>query len=223
MTAASHSTSPTELKQRLEAEAAGWPFLVYRDATSQHILTLDAAAQRATVGRGDEVDIALDFDRNVSRLHAEFERIGGQWTVVDDGLSRNGSFVNDERVNGRRRLCDGDVLRFGSTIIEFQAPVGGGDSETADAPDIPAPKLTETQRKILIALCRPYRDGSSYATPATNQEIAASVFLSLDAVKGHMRTLFVKFEIGALPQNQKRARLVELTLRSGLISPRDLA
>ena len=221
MTAA-HSTSPIELKQRLEAEAAGWPFLVYRDTTSQQILTLTAEAERATVGRGDDVDVALDFDENVSRLHAELERIGGQWTVSDDGLSRNGSFVNDERVSGRRRLRDGDVIRFGSTLVEFCAPIGSGGSETAAAPDAPAPTLSETQRKILIALCRPYRDGSAYATPATNQEIAAEVFLSLDAVKGHMRALFAKFEIGDLPQNQKRARLVELTLQGGLISARDL-
>lgn len=219
---AAHSTSPAELKQRLEAEAAGWPFLIYRDATSQQILTLAEGTQRATVGRGGDVDIGLDFDENVSRLHAELERIGGQWTVSDDGLSRNGSFVNDHRVSGRRRLRDGDVMRFGSTLVEFKAPIGSAGSETAIAPDTLAPALSETQRKILIALCRPYREGSSFATPATNQEIGAEVFLSLDAVKGHLRALFAKFGIGDLPQNQKRARLVELTMQSGLISPRDL-
>lgn len=218
-----HSASPAELKLRLEAEAAGWPFLVYRDGAEQRIVTLGESVERATVGRGDDVDVRLDCDDNVSRLHAELERIGGQWTISDDGLSRNGSFVNDERVSGRRRLRDGDLLRFGSTAVLFRAPIAAGGSETAVAPDPPAPSVTETQRKLLIALCRPYRDGSSYATPATNQEIADEVFLSLDAVKGHMRALFAKFEIGDLPQNQKRARLVELTLQSGLISPRDLA
>ena len=37
-----------------------------------------------------------------------------------------------------------------------------------------------------------------------------------------MRTLFEKFGVGDLPQNQKRVRLVELALRSGAISLRDL-
>ena len=34
---------------------------------------------------------------------------------MDDGLSRNGTFVNGERLSGRRRLTDGDTLRFGGT------------------------------------------------------------------------------------------------------------
>ena len=48
------------------------------------------------------------------------------------------------------------------------------------------------------------------------------MFLSVDSVKGHLRALFEKFGIGDLPQNQKRVRLVELALRQGVISVRDL-
>ncbi len=219
-----HSSSPAELKQRLEAEAEGWPFLIYRESGEQLIVSLSEGVQRITVGRGEEVEVRFDSDEEVSRLHAELERIGGQWTLSDDGLSRNGSFVNGERISGRQRLRDGDELRFGSSTVAFVAPIGSQGSETAAAPDRPGPeKLTDTQRRILIALCRPFRDGSQYATPATNQQVADEVFLSVDAVKGHLRTLFEKFEVGDLPQNQKRVRLVELTLRSGLISLRDLS
>jgi hypothetical protein len=39
----------------------------------------------------------------------------------------------------------------------------------------------------------------------------------------HLRTLFRKFELGELPQNQKRAKLAECVLQYGLISERDLA
>ena len=73
-----------------------------------------------------------------------------------------------------------------------------------------------------MALCRPYREGSAYATPATNQQVADEVFLSVDAVKTHLRTLFSKFGVEDLPQNQKRVKLVELALQSGAITPRDL-
>ena len=59
----------------------------------------------------------------VSRVHATLERAGPAWTVVDDGLSANGSFCNGERVQGRRRLADGDELRFGRTAIVFREPV----------------------------------------------------------------------------------------------------
>ena len=48
------------------------------------------------------------------------------------------------------------------------------------------------------------------------------MFLSVDAVKTHLRTLFQRFEIGDLPQNQKRARLVECAFQWGLVSERDL-
>jgi hypothetical protein len=78
-------------------------------------------------------------------------------------------------------------------------------------------RLTDTQLGILAALCRPIAAGNSYATPATNQEIAAEVFLSVDAVKGHLRTLYRKFGIEDLPHNQKRARLVELAIEGGYV------
>ena len=221
--AAAHSATPAELAERLEAERRGLPFLLWRDGGAQRILALAQGIDRVTVGRGPEVDVALDADEQVSRLHAEIERIGGEWTVADDGLSRNGSFLNGDRVGGRRRLAVGDELRFGATIVVFRAPEPSASSATIAAPEeSELPTLSETQRKILIALCRPFRDGSQYATPATNQQVADEVYLSLDAVKGHLRVLFDKFGIGDLPQNQKRVRLVELALRNGVISMREL-
>ena len=221
--AAAHTATPAELAQRLEAERAGLPFLLWREPTGQRILSLEPARERVSVGRGPEVDVALELDERVSRLHAEIERIGGEWTVADDGLSRNGSFLNGDRVGGRRRLTDGDELRFGSTIVVFRAPAPSGGSATVAAPEqAERPQLSDTQRRIVIALCRPFRTGSQYATPATNQQVADEVFLSVDAVKGHLRALFEKFGIGDLPQNQKRVRLVELALRNGVISMREL-
>ena len=83
-------------------------------------------------------------------------------------------------------------------------------------------QLTDTQHRILVALCRPARGGSGFAPPATNQEIADEVFLSVDAVKMHLRRLFASFELTDMPQNEKRARLAECVLHYGLISEHDL-
>jgi DNA-binding CsgD family transcriptional regulator len=80
--------------------------------------------------------------------------------------------------------------------------------------------LTEMQRKLLIALCRPIVESSS-ATPATNPQIAAEVHLSVDAVKAHMRHLFDRFGLGDLPQNEKRHQLVAIVLGSGLLARHD--
>src|SRR5437588_13096318 len=94
--------SASELKAQIEAERAGLPFLVYRDGSGeQQILMLADDRERVTVGRGDNNDIWLEWDTEVSRLHAELERIGSDWTVADDGLSRNGTHINGERVVGR--------------------------------------------------------------------------------------------------------------------------
>src|SRR6478735_3952 len=103
-------STPAEVKARLDAERAGTPFLTYRDeAGAQRIVALTAVV---TVGRRPERDVALTWDSEVSRLHAQLEPVGPDWIVVDDGLSRNGTYVNGERVNGRKRLKDGDRLVF---------------------------------------------------------------------------------------------------------------
>jgi hypothetical protein len=83
-------------------------------------------------------------------------------------------------------------------------------------------KLTDTQRSILVALARPYGGGSPYATPAPNRQIADEVHLGVDAVKRHLRILSERFGLGDLPQNEKRAKLVEAVLESGLITLREL-
>jgi pSer/pThr/pTyr-binding forkhead associated (FHA) protein len=108
--------SVSELKARIEAERSGQPFLLYRDGSNQQrLFALEPGCAQASVGRRDASDLVLDWDDQVSRLHAVFERVEQDWTVVDDGLSRNGTFVNGERLTGRRRLSDGDTVRFGGT------------------------------------------------------------------------------------------------------------
>jgi pSer/pThr/pTyr-binding forkhead associated (FHA) protein len=176
------------------------------------------------VGRRAEIDLAVPWDAEVSSLHAELQCPGGEWTIVDDGLSTNGTYVDGQRISGRHRLRDGARVRVGRTILAYTAPRASSGGETVTAGEsLALPVPTDTQRRVLIALCRPYRDGGSYAAPASNQQIAREVFLSVDAVKTHLRTLFNRFELTDLPQNQKRARLAEVALQFGVISGRDLA
>jgi pSer/pThr/pTyr-binding forkhead associated (FHA) protein len=216
--------SPVELQAQIEAERVGVPFLVYRDGgAEQRIFVLSDELERVTVGRGASSDIWLDWDTEVSRLHAELGRIGGDWTVSDDGLSRNGTHVNGERLVGKRRLRDHDTVRFGRTVVTFRQPLRAEASETKVASSVfDRASLSDAQHRVLVALCRPFKDKAGYVTPATNQKIAAELFLSVDAVKTHLRALFAKFGIEELPQNQKRVRLVEVAFKSGIVSARDL-
>jgi hypothetical protein len=218
-----HPVATAEVVAVLAARRHGIPFLAYRlDTGALVTVALDGSVSPVTIGRLPGNDVVLGWDEEVSRLHAELEPAGRDWVLVDDGLSRNGTWINGERVAGRRRLVDGDRLCFGETPMVFEAPQQGAALPTTGVATGPADVvLSETQRKVLVALCRPF-GASPYATPATNREIAAQVHLSVDAVKAHLRVLFERFGLDALPQNQKRARLAALALLSGVVRQHEL-
>jgi hypothetical protein len=92
----------------------------------------------------------------------------------------------------------------GQTSIAYRRP----EAEDSMPTQIAGQRLTlgdlpPTQRQVLVALARPYKH-DEFAVPATNQDIADELHLSVDAVKSHLRTLFQRFGIEHLPQNQKR-------------------
>jgi DNA-binding CsgD family transcriptional regulator len=216
-----HASTPSELEERMGADRLGMPYLLYRDGSGrQVIVVLEDRGGRLTVGRDPASDIALSWDAEVSRAHAQLERAGAEWTMIDDGLSRNGTFVNGERLHGRRRLAHGDVIRCGDSLLAFRAPQAASDVTVA-AGTAPPPPISAAQRRVLVALCRPFRDGGAFATPASNQQIAAELFLSTDAVKTHVRALFQRLGVEDLPQHHKRVRLAELAFQHGLVTPRD--
>src|SRR5919199_1661902 len=116
---------PSEKSARRAAEQRGAPFLVYRDAQGeQRVVPLEVRSGAVTVGRRLEADISLPWDPEVSRLHAELALRAGEWTICDDGWSQNGTWVNELRLTGRRRLTDDDTIRVGRTEITFRRPVG---------------------------------------------------------------------------------------------------
>lgn len=217
--------SASDLEARTEAERAGRPYLAYRDGDGrERVFSLDPAAGHVTVGRRRSSDLALDWDGHVSRLHARFERDGDGWAIEDPGLSTNGTWVNSERVGERRRLSDGDTIRIGDTTMTFHAPSGERRAAAPPAPaagTAPAVDLSTTQLRVLVALCRPYKDGTRFAQPATSQEIAEELFLSVKAVNTHLGILFAKFGIDELPPDQRRVRLAERAFSAGLIPERD--
>jgi pSer/pThr/pTyr-binding forkhead associated (FHA) protein len=95
-------------------------------------------------------------DGQVSGLHAELLCLGGEWTIADDGLSTNGTYVDGKRISGRQRLRDGDRIRVGGTILAYNAARPSPAGTTVTAGELAAlPRLTDTQRGVLIALCRP--------------------------------------------------------------------
>jgi len=199
------------------------PYLSHWDDTgAQQCWVLPTDGRVMTIGRSAATDVCIGWDTKASRVHATMQRIAGEWTVEDDGLSRNGTFVNGVRLTRRVRLRDRDRIMVGGTVLTYCCPAQATGQQTVvgDAGPVAA-RLTGPQRSVLLALCRPYSRGGPYATPATNQQIADELSLSLDAVKTHLRTLFHKFGIDGLPQNTKRARLVEIAMEYGIIAEKE--
>ena len=99
---------------------------------------------RVIVGRGDtvnnrfpDVDLEpLDDQHVVSRQHAEIEH-QADITILRDLGSRNGTFVNDERLDASaaRQLKQGDSVRFGHIAFRF--------AESAQWPDHVKPSVSE--------------------------------------------------------------------------------
>src|SRR5580704_14335438 len=170
---ARHSLSPRELKQLLAVQHEQLPFLALREPDGRlRLVTLDSRRPSLTVGRRAEADVPIAWDGEVSALHAELRCIGGEWTILDDGLSTNGTYLNGRRVGTRQRLRDGDRIRVGQTTIVFH--LGGHEraQTTVSGRALPVPTLSPARRRVLVALCRPYRTGGAYATPASNRQIA---------------------------------------------------
>ena len=217
-----HQSTPAELKRRLAAERRGIPFLVFRDAgDEQRIIELTAERSPLSVGRQPGSDVALPWDDQVSRAHAEIECIGEVWTLADDGRSRNGSFVNGERIHGRRPLHHGDVVAVGRTTLTYVAPLATQEGSTAVAAGPPAPSISPAQRRVLVALCRPFAD-ARFAVAPSNQELAAALSVSVETVKFHLHALFTVFGLTDVRQHHKRAALARLALEHGVVTAQEL-
>ena len=206
--------SPSELAERIAAERRGSPFLLYLDdARRQRIVDLGPDTESISIGREPANEVHLDWDSEVSRTHAILERVGDAWTLVDDGLSRNGSFVNSRRVRGRRRLDDGDSIAIGKTLLVYVATEGAVRTTSTTKSGTP-PQLTAAQQRVLDALCRPTLDGP-LPVPAANREIAAELFLSVETIKSHMQRAVraVRHPRHATEPQARRAREASLRAR----------
>jgi pSer/pThr/pTyr-binding forkhead associated (FHA) protein len=208
-------TKPAELRELILAEREGQPFLFLRDGSGA-LQTVALGADRVLLGRSPQSDIEVSWDPRVSAVHASLERRGARWVIDDDGLSRNGTFIAGERVRGQRTLHDGDVIQVGDTLLGFRDPASDQVLATVTMVSLAPPEVSPAQRRILLALCRPLAD-TSRSTPATNEEIARELTLTVAAVKSHLRVLFDRFELDQLPQNEKRARLAERAIATGVV------
>ena len=72
------------------------------------------------VGRAQDASVWLEA-QGVSRYHARIRLDGGN-AVIEDLSSKNGTFVNGERLAGPYALRDGDQIRVGAIVMVFRIP-----------------------------------------------------------------------------------------------------
>ena len=77
-------------------------------------------------------------DAEMSRRHAVLRVAAGTITVEDLG-SRNGTFVNEQRIASVTSLAPGDVVRFGTTSFTVEATAAPPPAPAAPAPVVPEP------------------------------------------------------------------------------------
>jgi hypothetical protein len=175
---------------------------------------------RVTLGKASSNDVSLEHDETVSRLHAVFESLGFAWSLRDMG-SRNGTFLNGERITAERVLRSGDEVRVGKTRVIFWEVKDSGDGrldeETVTAQPVEqAPQLTRRELDVLVVLCRPLVSDDPFPEPASVRRMAGELFVSEAAVKQHLQNLYDKFAIPA--EGDRRVRLANEALRRGAVT-----
>jgi ATP/maltotriose-dependent transcriptional regulator MalT len=169
--------------------------------------------QLVGLGRSPSNQVPLPDDTEVSRMHAVLERLPAGWCVRDLS-SRNGTFVNGERIVSDRPLHHRDEVRVGQTRVVLCVASADGDVGPTTAADQP-PALTKRETDVLHALFSPARNGDVFTEPASTRQMAAELFVSEAAIKQHLAHLYDKF--GILDGDRRRVRLANEAIRRGAI------
>ena len=101
--------------------------------SGRELITL--TGQRVSIGKLATSVVSLDHDATVSRVHAVLENFGFAWSIRDLG-SRNGTYVNGERITAERVLRSGDQLRLGNSRLFFWQPTQDDEAATAGNPAV---------------------------------------------------------------------------------------
>ena len=186
--------------------------------SGRQLITLDD--ERVTVGKSSTNLVSLDHDSTVSRVHAVLEKLGNAWSVRDVG-SRNGTYLNGEKIAAERVLRSGDELRIGKSKLVFWEVKGTdeatlGEATVSVAPTQPPPHLTRRELEVLVVLCRPLVSGDPFPEAVSVKQMAQELFVTEAAVKQHLQNLYDKFGIAA--EGERRVRLANEAFRRGAVT-----
>lgn len=109
------------------------------------------------IGRHPLSDVRFDAERDldVSTRHAALLERGGEYVLRDLG-SKNGTYLNGERIDSDHVVRDGDVIRFGieGPSLEVRLLRPSAPVVPAVAPPSPTPRTGRTEVRIRAAVAR---------------------------------------------------------------------
>lgn len=176
--------------------------------------------RRVTIGADPASEVCITDDDAVSGLHAVLEDYGAGWAIRDLG-SRNGTYVNGDRVVAERALRPGDELRIGRTRLMFKALRTAGSRRTQAIAGGVLPDLTKRERDVLRALCRPLASSEPFRQPASIRAIAEELVVTQAAVKQHLLRLYEKFGLDDQSEN-RRVRLANEAIVQGAVTSAEI-
>ena len=157
-----HAVTPCDDATRLVTAPASSPRLAVLFGPRRGVTR--EVHQRVLVGRAPEADLQL-IDEKVSREHCVFEP-QGQGVVVRDLGSRNGTWVNNERLHRPHVLAPNDTVGIGETLVVYSPDVEAllardGDSTlimsstttlglTTSAAEAPAPDAWAQAGRLML-------------------------------------------------------------------------
>lgn len=149
--------------------------------------------ERVSIGRSPENDIVLDNEPTISRFHAVLERNGDRWLLRDLG-SRNGTWLNGERVTDAMPFESADEARIGDYVLRVQLQPELG--QTLDASDLRAARevinLGLSPRELdVIRLV---------AQGLSDQAIGEQLFISVKTVHSHLDRIRDKIGLRRRPE-----------------------
>src|SRR5260221_12808070 len=83
-------------------------------------IPLNGGRDKFVMGRDPECEIHIPVT-SVSRRHAQILVVQGKF-FIEDMQSRNGTFVNNQAINGRTALKNNDKIRICDFVVAFADP-----------------------------------------------------------------------------------------------------
>lgn len=166
--------------------------------------TVTADGDLVRIGRDPDCEVTLPGDATISRVHATLTATEGGWEIADSG-SRNGTFVNGRRLTAPQLLADADRVLIGNFVLVLQ-PDDDVFVETVASDEAGRTRaqvetgLSAREVEVLRLLCA----GDS------DQQIAASLFISIKTVQSHLDR--IRDKTGC----RRRAELLRYAIDHGL-------